>query len=116
MRTAPVLLAIATYVLAASAVSAETVDVKYRGPVDLKPFDCQSISRSSFINRVCYDPRNQYLVIQLKDTYYHYCELPKVTLDALMSASSMGRYFNANIKGSGKDGPYDCRTHKVPSY
>lgn len=28
----------------------------------------------------------------------------------------MGRYYNANIKGTGKDGPYDCRTHKVPQY
>lgn len=116
MRFSSVLLAIATYLVATSSVNAETVDVKYRGPVDLKSFDCQSVSRSSFINRVCYDRGNQYMVIQLKDTYYHYCELPKVTLDALMSASSMGRYFNANIKGSGKGGPYDCRTHKVPSY
>lgn len=116
MSYSSVLLAIGTYVLAASVTSAETVDVKYRGPIDLKPFDCQSILRSSFINRVCYDPRNQYLVIQLRDTYYHYCGLPTATLEALMTASSMGRYFNANIKGSGKDGSYDCRTHKVPTY
>ncbi|MCA1470321.1 KTSC domain-containing protein [Bradyrhizobium sp. IC3195] len=99
----------------ATAAHAETVEVKYRGPVDLKPFSCHA-TKSSFVNRVCYDAANQYMVILLKDTYYHYCEIPKTTVDALLSADSHGRYYNANIKGSGKDGPYDCRTHKVPSY
>ncbi|WP_197521027.1 hypothetical protein [Bradyrhizobium icense] len=33
-----------------------------------------------------------------------------------MAAPSMGQFYNANIKGSGKDGPFDCRTHRVPSY
>lgn len=100
----------------ASSAHAETVDVKYRGPVDLKPFTCQPITKSSFINRVCYDAANQYMVILLKNTYYHYCEIPKSTVDALLAADSHGRYYNTNIKGTGKDGPYDCRTHKVPSY
>lgn len=94
---------------------AETVDVKYRGPVDLKPFTCQD-TKSSFVNRVCYDASNQYMIILLKETYYHYCEIPKATVDALLSADSKGRYYNANIKGTGKDGPFDCRTHKIPTY
>ncbi|MEY9161631.1 KTSC domain-containing protein [Bradyrhizobium japonicum] len=98
-----------------SSAHAETVTVKYRGPVDLKTFTCQD-SKSSFVNRVCYDAANQYMLILLKDTYYHYCEIPKATVDALLSVDSHGRYYNANIKGSGKDGPYDCRTHKVPQY
>ena len=49
---------------------AETVDVKYRGPVNLAPFDCVDVSRTSFINRVCYDNREQYMVIYLNGTYY----------------------------------------------
>jgi hypothetical protein len=102
--------------LIASGAHAETVDVKYRGSVDLKSFACQAITKSSFINRVCYDAAEQYMVILLKDTYYHYCEIPKSTVDALLSAGSLGSYYNANIKGTGKDGPYDCRTHKVPVY
>jgi hypothetical protein len=100
----------------ATAAQAETVDVKYHGSVDLKPFTCLDVNRSSFVERVCYDKANQYMVIRLKGTYYHYCELPPATLDALITADSMGRYYNANIKGSGKDGPYDCRTHRVPNY
>ena len=42
--------------------------------------------------------------------------LPPTTYDALMGAPSMGHFFNQNIKGSGSDGPYDCRTHRVPTY
>ena len=62
-------------VLWATAAQTETVDVKYRGPVDLKKFECQEISRSSFIQRVCYDKAQSYMIISLRGTYYHYCEL-----------------------------------------
>jgi len=41
-----------------SAAHAETVEVKYRGPVDLAPFACEAVTRSSFIERVCYDEKN----------------------------------------------------------
>jgi KTSC domain-containing protein len=95
---------------------AETVDVKYRGPVPLDTFECADISHSSFIERVCYDSREQYMVIRLKSTYYHYCEIGPETIASLLAASSMGSYFNANIRGSGSDGPYDCRTHLTPIY
>jgi hypothetical protein len=94
----------------------ETVDVKYRGTVNLKPFACTDTPRSSFIHRVCYDKVQSYMLINLKGTYYHYCELPASTFDALMTASSMGQFYNQNIKGSGSDGLFDCRTHKVPKY
>jgi hypothetical protein len=68
------LLALVLATLAAVSVAhAETVDVKYRGPVPLDRFKCDPIERSSFIRRVCYDAPNAYMVILLKDTYYHYC-------------------------------------------
>jgi hypothetical protein len=102
--------------LLSSSVSAETVNVKYRGVVDLAPFVCADTPRSSFIQRVCYDKAHSYMLISLRGTYYHYCELPTATFDAFMVAPSMGQFYNQNIKGSGSDGPYDCRTHRVPSY
>lgn len=95
---------------------AEVAEVKYRGAVDLKPFICSDVTRSSFIERVCYDAANQYMLLKLKSTYYHYCEVPSSILESLISAPSMGRYYNASIKGSGSDGPFDCRTHRVPKY
>lgn len=94
----------------------ETIDVKYHGPVDLKTFDCRDINRSSFIQRVCYDKAQSYMIISLRGIYYHYCELPPATFANLMVAPSMGQFYNRNIKGSGSDGPYDCRTHRVPRY
>jgi hypothetical protein len=95
---------------------AETIDVKYYGSLDLKPFACADITRSSFINRACYDTAEQFMVVQLNGTYYPYCEMPANIYNAFLNASSMGQYFNSNIKGSGKDGPFDCRTHVKPIY
>ncbi|QND70748.1 KTSC domain-containing protein [Tardiphaga robiniae] len=102
--------------LFAAEVRSETVDVKYRGPVDLKTFDCRDTPRSSFIQRVCYDKPKAYMIINLRGTYYHYCEVPYPIFDALMAAPSMGQFYNVRIKGAGSDGTYDCRTHRVPAY
>ena len=95
---------------------AEDVFVKYRGPVPLDTFQCEDISRSSFIQRVCYDDAQQYMIINLSGTYFHYCEIGSDTVAALMSAPSMGKFYNQVIKGSGSNGPFDCRTHQIPNY
>jgi KTSC domain len=112
-RALSVRLAVSLSVLigAIGACRSETVDVKYRGPVDLTPFKCESIDRSSFIRRVCYDAANSYMIVLLNETYYHYCDIDRTTLDAFNAAESMGRFFNASIKGR-----FDCRTGHVPSY
>jgi hypothetical protein len=96
---------------------AEIIDVKDRGAVDLKPFNCQDITRSSVVSRVCYHAASQRMLVQRHAVYHQYCNLPKDTLDAFLNAPSMGQFFNANIKTAGRDGngPDDCRTHKVPS-
>ena len=60
--------------------------------------------------------RVKYMVILLKGTYYHYCEIDQGTVGALLGAESMGRYYVAYIRGSGSDGPFVCRTHRVPEY
>jgi len=96
--------------------AAETVSVKYRGPVPLDTFQCTPIGRSSLVHRVCYDGAEHYMVILLKGTYYHYCEIGQGTVDEFLNAASLGHYFNSNMKGSGSDGPFDCRTHRVPGY
>src|SRR5579871_4421938 len=114
----PVVRSIATAlaILISTPASSETVDVKYRGVVDLKPFACTDTPRSSFIQRVCYDKAQSYVLINLRGTYYHYCQLTAATFDAFMAAPSMGQFYNQNIKGTGSDGPFDCRTHRVPAY
>lgn len=102
--------------LLSAEVRSELADVRYRGPVDLKTFDCRDTPRSTFVQRVCYDKPKSYMIINLRGTNYHYCELPASTYNALMAAPSMGQFFNQSIKGSGSDGPYDCRTRRVPTY
>lgn len=111
MRSRVLEISIALTVGLSGAAFAETVNVKYRGVVDLAPFQCESINRSSLVTRVCYDRKEQYMVIGLQGTYYHYCEIDPGTVAALRGAESMGRYFNANIKGR-----FDCRTRRVPAY
>ena len=93
---------------------AEIVDVKNLGAVDLKPFDCQDITRSSVINRVCYDSESRRMLVQRHAVYQQYCDLPEATRDAFLNAPSMGWFFKANIEGADGSAPYVCRTHKVP--
>ena len=91
--------------------NAESVYVKYRGAVGLAAFQCNWVNRSSLVNRLCYDEKETYVIVMLRDTYYHYGEVPKPTVSAWFSASSMGRFYNANIKGR-----YDCRINRMPAY
>jgi KTSC domain len=74
-------------------------------------FDCADVARSSFIRRVCYDKANEYMLIDLSGTFYHYCAIDDDTVSALLAADSMGRFFNASIKGQ-----FDCRKNRVPEY
>jgi hypothetical protein len=91
--------------------NAETVVVKYRGAVDLKPFKCETIYQSSAVKRLCYDAREGYVVVNLNGTYYHYCEVPAYIVSRWRASNSMGDYFNKNVKGH-----FDCRVNRVPAY
>ena len=79
---------------------AEEVDVKYRGRLDLAPFKCTDVTRSSFIRRVCYDKRERYMLISLNGTYYHYCNIPEGTVAALMSSEFDGALFQCAGEGA----------------
>jgi len=104
-------LVVVAVVLAAHKTRSEIVQVKYRGEVNVAPFDCTNIDGGSFVERVCYDKANQYMLIDLRGTYYHYCEIDSATVSSLLQAESLGQFYNATIKGR-----FDCRTHRVPQY
>jgi hypothetical protein len=106
----PLLVAVGL-VLTAPPSKAESAFVKYRGQVDLKPFKCESVVRSSLVKRLCYDPKEQYVIVNLNGTYYHYCEVPSGLVSAWQRADSMGRFYNQNVKGN-----FDCRVNRVPAY
>lgn len=96
------------------ATKAETVDVKYLGAVSLGDFSCSDIRESSDVTRICYDKAERYMLIRLKSTYYQYCEVDASTAKELLSARLKRDYFQSRIKGSGSDGPFDCRSKPVP--
>ena len=88
--------------------SAESVYVKYQGNVSLDNFNCTN-TVSSFVNRVCYEEQDSYVVVLLGSTYYHYCRVSNNTVDNWLDASSKGRFYHANIKGR-----FDCRLGGIP--
>jgi hypothetical protein len=110
-RVLPILVA---SLAGASWTDAETVNVEGRGAVDLTPFACQDITRSSLVNRVCYDAANRVMIVQSNAAYSQYCGVPAATRDRFLNAPSMGQYYKANIKDSGSEGPYQCPTHRAP--
>ncbi|WP_246688740.1 KTSC domain-containing protein [Mesorhizobium sp. M4B.F.Ca.ET.143.01.1.1] len=54
------------------------------------------------------------MLIRLKQTWYHYCEIDQGTVDALLAAESKGSFYNSNIKDSGTGGKFGCREKPVP--
>ena len=90
---------------------ADCAPVKYRETcVELSKLDCTA-TQSSFVHQVCYDGKNEYMVVLLKETRYHYCSIPKEVVMALIQAESVGRFYNANIKGR-----FGCQGQPVPKY
>jgi len=64
----------------------------------LRRFECRDVNRSSLIQRVCYDHTQRYLIVGIRGRYDDYCDLPQQTFDGFMTASSMGQFFNQNIR------------------
>ncbi len=88
--------------------------VKYRDTlVDVGAPYFENLGRldSTLVYDAWYDEKNSYMVINLSGTNYHYCGFGKSDWKSLETASSMGRWYRANIKGS-----FDCRIYPVPSY
>jgi hypothetical protein len=92
-------------------IRSEVVDVTSRGSVELGEFDCRDIKRSSIIERVCYQEKQRYLVVNIKGIYRQYCDVPISTYVAFMGAFSMGHYFEREIDPSSNGARYDCRAH-----
>ncbi|MNR13390.1 hypothetical protein D3C85_1297950 [compost metagenome] len=101
-------------VLICQVAAAETVQVKYHGVVSLDAFACADVKEGSDVSRICYDKAERYMVIRLKTTYYHYCDIDAATVQGFQGASSKRQFFETRIRGSGADGPFDCRTHPIP--
>ncbi len=84
---------------------------KYEVNINDYRFSTLNTSKSSFINGAWYDEDNEYLILKLKNTYYHYCWVNKSIWNSFKQADSFGKYFNIYIKDK-----FDCRVWKVPVY
>jgi len=90
------------------------VSVKYRSdPVDVGApyFDSLDRSGSSVVRDAWFDQANQYLVINLNGTNYHYCGISEDVWLSMQVADSLDYYYISDIKGR-----FDCRINYLPSY
>lgn len=90
------------------------VEVKYRSDevdVGAPYFEFLGRSDSSVVRSAWFDADNQYLIINLNGTNYHYCGLPINVWVSLQQAVSLGDFYLSSIKGR-----YDCRINYLPAY
>jgi hypothetical protein len=86
----------------------ETVDVRGRGVVDLKTFECRDTGRSTIVQRVCYDAAGSTLLVAVRGAYHQFCSVPAATYAAFMDAPSMGLFFNRNVRAAASGERYRC--------
>ncbi len=89
------------------------VNVKYRDDkVNISASNFEPLDKSdSIVKGAWYDRVNEYLVIKLGSTYYHYCGMPSSAWSGLKSSASLDEYYQQAIKGN-----FDCRENPIPSY
>ena len=90
------------------------VTVKYRSdPVDVADprFVYLDGGSSSVVDFAFYDADNEYMVISLNGTAYHYCGTPGDVWNEFTAAESLGSFYNTRVKGQ-----FDCRSGFVPQY
>lgn len=101
---------IVAMLIAAPWQEAETVEVMNQGPIDLASFRCQDVTRSSVIDRVCYEENTRRMLVQRHTLYHAYCDVPVDIRDGLLNARSMGHYYRINLEAAREQGRYGCRT------
>ena len=89
------------------------VNIKYRDDkVNVSAENFESIKASdSTVRGAWYDSSNEYMVIKLGGTYYHYCGMSSRTWSRFKAANSLYAYYQDEIKGK-----FDCRVNPVPEY
>lgn len=102
------------FVLISCSINSKYINVKYRdSKVNIADsrWEYLNTSESSFVNGAWYDGEENYMIIKLNSTYYHYCDIPRSIWNDFKVAESFGSYYNYSIKGN-----YDCRINHVPNY
>ncbi|MDZ7744815.1 MAG: KTSC domain-containing protein [Candidatus Saccharibacteria bacterium] len=89
------------------------VKIKYRDDkVNISASNFESLNKSdSTVKGAWYDKAQEYMVIKLGSTYYHYCEMPSVAWNDFRSSNHPYDHYEDRIRGD-----YDCRIYRVPRY
>ena len=87
--------------------------IKYRrDAVDISSnFVEYDLQESSLVKELFFDSENQYLIVRLKQHFYHYCGVRDEVVNDWINSESLGTYYLTKIKTN-----YDCRIKTVPNY
>jgi len=89
----------------------ESIEIGERR-VDLGTFECRDITRSTVLQRVCYDRAQQDLIVGISGRYDRYCGVPAATVERLLGAPSMGQFFNQNLRHEATGWRFGCRARE----
>ena len=94
-------------------IPANWISVKYRDtPVDLSAMEPLLIQPSGDLLAAWYDSDYEYLVVNLRGVYYHYCGFPSADAVDLEESTAGASFYRENIRGS-----FDCRIQgTIPDY
>jgi hypothetical protein len=114
MKSMAVKTLVVCFLLFAYGAPARDIDVKFHDDsvnVDNGNFVEMDLISSSLVKEIFYDESNQYLLVRVKNTFYHYCNIPQKYIHDWIHASSLGRYYTDIIKGD-----FGCIGKSIPYY
>lgn len=88
--------------------SAQAVCPEYGHCAERAEMTCEATPQSSFIIEACYSDAEARLLINLRGTWYAYCNASPDLLERLVSAESPGRFYNQQIKVSQSNRALAC--------
>jgi hypothetical protein len=91
---------------------AREITVKYRDtPVDTSSdYEEYDLIDSSFVKEIIYNNKHQYALVRLKNTFYHYCNIPNNIVSNWVNSNSLGKYYHSHVKGS-----FSCQYEAAPN-
>ncbi len=90
----------------------EYVSIKYRDDkVNVSDFEYFYVSINQMVREAWYDKYNNYFIINLRNTKYHYCDFPEDIWLDFKKSTSIDYFYDRFIYGK-----YDCRESVVPTY
>ena len=79
--------------------------------MDVSGFEHFTTDDSDDLPEAWYDAKNQYLLLRLENTVYHYTNVPAEIWEELKADEDPYDYYSMEIEGN-----YDARDGGVPSY